>query len=181
MLPNLPSGISQSVFAQGSTLCPAQYPPCTAFPGGNWFVATKGGSGAIHYDTGGNLLIAAGNGQSALVNDEESGQAVGTIEKVTPGGSTIPFLNIGTLPSSCVQTSATTLTEFSPYVIQPFSFNPQLTTLFIVTVNRAVFVTWNPSTTTGSCSGSSFTINGPYTFSADAFTYATLALIGSNL
>lgn len=181
VLPNLPPGITQTVLISGSTYCPGQDPPCESYRGGNWFAATQGGSGGIHYDSVSNLLIAQPNGEPGQINEEGSSQAVGAIQKLSPAGAVSAFLNFGQLPQSCIQTSATSLTEFYPYVIQPFSLNPGLGILYLVTVNRASFFTWNSGTTTGSCNGSGPIFNGPYTVTADAYTYATLALTGSEL
>jgi hypothetical protein len=119
------------------------------------------------------LLIGENNGQG-LVNMQEVPE-LGSIKKLSPDGTVTGLISFSNLPTStCVQSSPTSLTYYYPYVTS-FSVNQLANVLYLVTVYRAVLITWDPSTATGSCAGG---VNGPDTFS-DAFTYATLALSGA--
>jgi len=173
LLPSLPPGITQTVVITGSTVCPNGLPPCQSISG-NWAVAVQGGSGGNHYDYSGNLLIGEKNGQG-LVN-MQSVPELGSILKMSPDGTVTSLISFSDLPTSCVQSSQTSLTYYYPYVTS-FSVNQLANVLYVVTVYRVLLITWNSSTTTGSCTGG---VNGPDNFS-DAFTYATPALSGPSI
>jgi hypothetical protein len=176
-LPNLPANVSQTVLISGSFTCPTGFPSggCTQVSGSNWYLVSQGGSGGIHYDSAGNLIIGVttSDGKMSL------------IFKMAPDGTPSPFINFpATTTSGCKVISPSSLiASGEEYMQSPFSFNPALTSLFVVTANTNTVITWDPSTSSGVCLSSypgAYQITGSSTMT-HMFTLAVIELTGSGL
>src|ERR1700733_14358303 len=147
MLTNLPANVSENLVIAGTAPCGlVSYTLgwCSQLSGANWFLVTQGGTGGIRYDSAGNLLIG--------VSISPLSGLISAIAKMSPNGTPSSFINFPQTGTGCRVTSSSTLLGSGTQSLQaPFSFNPALTALNVVTSNEVFVYTWDPTTSSGVC------------------------------
>ena len=130
------------------------------------------------FDSAANLLIG--------IPISENSAELSLIVKMAPDGTTSSFINFPAITTSgCKVISPSSLIAGgTEYMQSPFSFNPALTSLYVLTVNTLNVVSWDPSTSSGVCLSSypgSYQITGGGSTMTHMYTYALIELTGSGL
>src|SRR5271156_3424314 len=115
LLPNLPATLSQKVLISGSLTCgTALGMACTPESGSNYYLVSQAGSGGIHYDSAGSLLVA--------IPTSANSAELSSLVKMAPDGTPSSFINFPvTTTSGCMVTSSSSLISSGvEYMQSPF-------------------------------------------------------------